>query len=65
VSIIPTVLSGCVAKACARRLDLPSPPFFLGLGHLKRVNLYFMPESLLEMSGVSGSGPLGADAQIA
>src|SRR6478735_11138671 len=63
VSMIPTVLSGFVAKACANRdvnVLFPTPPFPLST---RILCLTFSRRA--EMIGISGSGPLGADAQMA
>ena len=63
VSIMPTVLSGFEAKACASnevKVDLPTPPL------PERIKtLCFMPARRAVMRGISGSGPLGAEAHIA
>lgn len=62
VSIIPTVDSGLAAKACDRRdenVDFPTPP----LPESTNI-LCLMPASRAVMIGMSGSGPLGAEAQI-
>lgn len=59
---MPTVESGFAAKACARRVenvDLPTPPFPESTRILCRIW-----ESRSVMIGMSGSGPLGAVAQI-
>lgn len=63
VSMIPTVESGLAANACDssdEKVDLPTPPF------PERTNiLCFILASRSVMRGMSGSGPLGADAHIA
>ncbi len=63
VSIMPTVESGLAAKACDNsdeNVDFPTPPF----PDNTRI-LCLIPASRSVMIGMSGSGPFGAEAQIA
>jgi len=60
---MPTVLSGFVANACASKdvkVLLPTPP----LPERIRI-LCLIPERRAVIAGMSGSGPLGAEAQMA
>ncbi|EZG03341.1 hypothetical protein H106_06825 [Trichophyton rubrum CBS 735.88] len=62
-SMMPTVDCGFEANACASRaekVDLPTPP----LPESTRI-LCLIDASRAVMSGMSGSGPLGAEAHIA
>jgi hypothetical protein len=62
VSIIPTVEFGFAANACEssdENVDFPTPPFPESTSILCR-----MPDRRAVMSGMSGSGPLGAEAHI-
>jgi hypothetical protein len=62
VSISPTVNDGFDAKPCdsiVLKVDLPTPP----LPERTRI-LCFTEESRAVMMGMSGSGPLGAEAHI-
>lgn len=62
MSMTPTVESGFTANACARRVvnvDFPTPP----LPDKTRI-LCRICERRSVIIGISGSGPLGADAQI-
>lgn len=59
---MPTADSGLEAKACERRdekVDFPTPPF----PDRTRI-LWRIEERRAAISGMSGSGPFGADAQI-
>jgi hypothetical protein len=63
VSQRPTVDSGFEANACARseeKVDLPTPPLPDSTRILCRIW-----ESRSVMIGMSGSGPFGAEAQMA
>jgi hypothetical protein len=60
--MIPTVESGLEAKAWASRdvnVDFPTPPLPDKTNILCRIDA-----SLAVMMGMSGSGPLGAEAHI-
>lgn len=59
----PTVESGLAAKACAsseENVDFPTPPFPESTKILCR-----MPAKRAVIKGISGSGPLGVEAQMA
>jgi hypothetical protein len=62
VSMIPTVESGFAAKACESsddNVDFPTPPFPESTRILCRI-----PDKRDVIIGMSGSGPLGAEAHI-
>ena len=62
VSMMPTILFGSEAKACASivvNVDFPTPPF-----PLRTRILCFIPLRREAIRGISGSGPLGAVAQM-
>ena len=62
VSMMPTMFAGFEAKAWASmvvKVDFPTPPL------PERIKiLCLIPERRAVMRGISGSGPLGAEAHI-